>query len=61
MGLFVMGQGLYPLGSLLAGSLASLWGVRAAVLCFSVMAAAAALVYRTSLRRAPSAGVGPAP
>lgn len=46
MGLFVMGQGLYPLGSLASGSLASLFGVRGAVFCLALVALAAALGFR---------------
>lgn len=55
MGLFVMGQGLYPIGCLVSGSLASLAGPRWATAILAVVALAAGLVFRSHclrLRRA---------
>lgn len=52
MGLFVMGQGMYPLGSLAAGALASSLGLRATVCAFAALAFASGLFLRRGFARA---------
>jgi len=57
MGLFVMGQGLYPVGSLAVGALASAWGVHATLWCCAGFSFAAAMIFlRLSKPRPKSQG-----
>jgi MFS family permease len=50
MGLFTMGQGMFPLGSVAVGALATAAGPRVAVTAAAVVCLLAALVFRRSLR-----------
>jgi MFS family permease len=63
MGLFVMGQGMFPLGSLAVGAIASAAGPRIAIAtCAGIMAAAAWRFARSAAgHTAPAAPIAPAP
>jgi MFS family permease len=54
MGLFAMGQGMFPIGGLLAGALAAHFGPRPAVLVFAVASAGAAWLFLRHHRAAQS-------
>lgn len=62
MGLFTMGQGMFPLGSLAVGALATAAGPRVAVTAAAVVCLIAALAFGRSIRyRRPTAGDAFAP
>ena len=54
MGLFAMGQGMFPIGSLLVGTLAANYGPRPAVLGFAIATAGASWLFMRNHRAAQS-------